>query len=103
MPKTMITIEKKELEEHFNEIMLGLVNDVLTEYFEEDFKDDTVDSFEEYDKVYFNEAFTGTRKKIRNIYIGRAIEIKSMIEFFGVYVDKRGHQMLMTLIESDIN
>lgn len=99
MPKNVITIEKTELVEKFNEEMLELANDVLVGYFEEDECDD-LESFDEYDKEEFNEAFEGTRKKHRNVYVGRAIALKSMIEFFSVYVNKTGHQMLMKMIES---
>ena len=100
MPKNVITIEKKELVNKFNEEMLNLAREILEEFYVDDELAGKLESFSYYNKEVFNVAFLGTRKRVRNYYVGRAQALKDMIAFFDVYVDKTGHNMLSVLAVS---
>lgn len=89
MPKTMITIEKKVLEEKFNNLALDIANLILNEA---DY--DTIKTFNEYDKKVINSALDRISIQLKNYFIGMAEQLFLMIKYFDVRINKRAFQMI---------
>lgn len=88
-PIITISIEKKDLEEKFNQDLLNIANEIL----EYNCKV-KINSFDEYNKYDINDSLDWFANSHYYELIGRAKVIVDMIKYFKIHVNKVGFRMI---------
>lgn len=96
--KKLVTFKRDKIVQGLDEKALAIVNAIIEESEERTslalFKEEQLESWDDYEQSIFNYAFNSLKKKRKEFYLGRITMLMEFVVDFDVFINKRAHGFL---------